>query len=249
MTDETDCPDLDELVEEEDAILPIAPKRDPDRPAMTDPRWVDFVLGQFDPETELADGQPTTDGLRRVAELLLGPIVRGAARVVQSPTPQNNFHAVAEYTIVIQPHDGGYELQYTDAADVYEGNTDAAFRRFAVATACTRAEGRALRKALKLRRVVAAEEVCLVPHEESGVNGKITPTQLTTINELCRRNNISAARLLAKSRKFKYQPGKTRPEEIPYPVAAELLSYLTQMQRDQTSITDDIKGYDPTWRD
>ena len=47
---------------------------------------------------------------------------------------------------------------FCDVADSWEGNTDDMFCVYSTATAATRAEGRALRKALRLR-VVAAEEV------------------------------------------------------------------------------------------
>ena len=45
-----------------------------DTPLMTSPDWNDYVLELFQ-DKELIDGNPLVAGLRRVAELVLGPIV------------------------------------------------------------------------------------------------------------------------------------------------------------------------------
>ena len=43
-------------------------------PSMTSPEWNEYVLSLFE-ENELIDGNPLVAGLRRVAEVVLGPIV------------------------------------------------------------------------------------------------------------------------------------------------------------------------------
>jgi len=48
-------------------------------------------------------------------------------------------------------------VRYSEVADSWEGNTDDMFCAFAVAIASTRAEARALRKALKIKGVAAEE--------------------------------------------------------------------------------------------
>ena len=62
------------------------------------------------------------------------------------------------FEVVINWMDSGELRTFAEVADVWHGNTDDLFCAHPVATACTRAEGRALRKALKLR-VLAAEEL------------------------------------------------------------------------------------------
>ena len=45
-----------------------------DAPAMTDPEWNDYVMSMFT-DKEMYNGNPLVNGLRRVAEVVLGPIV------------------------------------------------------------------------------------------------------------------------------------------------------------------------------
>jgi len=121
-------------------------------PSPTSLEWNDYVLSMFD-ESELFDGRPTCNGLRRVAELLLGRIV--VSRSVREHVPLDG-NSIGRSTVVWEVvfEDGSL---FSDVADSWEGNTDDAFCVFATATAATRAEGRALRKALRLRTVAAEE--------------------------------------------------------------------------------------------
>lgn len=123
-----------------------------DMPSMTSPEWNDAVMGLFE-ENELFDGRPVCAGLRRVAEMLLGRIV--SSRPTQVFPPQNGSE-VGRSTVVWEVifRDGSL---FSDVADCWEGNTDDMFCVFSTATAATRAEGRALRKALRIKTVAAEE--------------------------------------------------------------------------------------------
>lgn len=133
----------------------VRPKRDVivlDGPSRTSPEWNDHVLSLFE-DSEMFDGRPLCAGLRRVAELVLGPIV------VSRPTkvfPPKDGDEIGRSTVVWEVifEDGRL---FSDVADCWEGNTDDAFCVFNTATAATRAEGRALRKALGLKTVTAEE--------------------------------------------------------------------------------------------
>ena len=57
----------------------------PEPPEMTEPGWAQYVLGQF-ADDELEEQNPRVEGLRRVAELLLGEIVEEECDLVQAPT-------------------------------------------------------------------------------------------------------------------------------------------------------------------
>ena len=201
-----------------------------ERPDINSRDWNEYVLSQFGPD-ELADGNPTVDGLRRVSGLLLGPIISGIAKVIQSPNPQNDNRCVVEYTCTIM---FGESLLTQTSVAVYSS-----------AIAETRAEGRSLRKLLKLRKVIAAEEAGLVPLEETGVNGKITPTQMNFIETLCQRNDINVPAYLGAAKDFNFN-GKL--EEIPYKSAVAVISHLSEMQRNQASINVKFKGYNSNWR-
>ena len=121
------------------------------RPDQASPEWNDFVLSLFEAD-ELIDGMPLAAGLRRVAELLYGPIA-SSTPVQVFPSNDGSHRATVVWRIEFER--GGI---FGDVADVNQDNTDDMFLPFAVATAATRAEARALRKALRLKKC-AAEEI------------------------------------------------------------------------------------------
>jgi len=124
------------------------------RPHHSDPSWNDFVMSHFE-EGELFEGRPTAYGLRRVAEILMGDIVYSGVEKVFEPQASDGDQMRSTVIWKIVFKDG---QTYVDVADCWMGNTDDTFLVFSTATAATRAEGRALRKALRLK-TVAAEEV------------------------------------------------------------------------------------------
>lgn len=224
----------------------------PKTPGPTDPEWSDFVLSQFtDSETD-DDGNPFVHGLRRVGRKLLGILIESSSKVVQAPLYQARTEgsglagavqpAVVEHTLVFVDDDG-VKVAHTDVADAYFGNTDPEFARYASATAATRAEARAYRKALMLSRVVAAEEKTIVPIEESSCDGRINATQISFINILCQRNGINAMKFVNSGSK-QYE----RVEDIPWEVAEKMAEHLSNLAKDKSKIPAEIKGYNPDWR-
>jgi hypothetical protein len=121
-------------------------------PSITSPEWNDYVLDLF-VDSELFDGRPTCAGLRRVAELVLGRIVSSRPTQVFPPSGGDEIgRATVIWEVIFM--DGSL---FSDVADCWEGNTDDTFCVFNTATAATRAEGRALRKALRIKTVSAEE--------------------------------------------------------------------------------------------
>lgn len=203
--------------------------------------WSDYALSLFTAQ-ELIDGKPTCDALRRVAEFVIGPIIGGCAKIVQSPNPSNEYTATVEYTVSF--HDGQV---WTSVADVNSNNCDPKFARFACAMAETRAEGRALRKALRLRKVISAEEPDDVYAEGNTVdNSKANSTQWLMIDNLCKRININVDKFLSEASGFKWTRKK---EDVPYKSATIILSVLSDFQRNMSTIDPKFLGYDPDWKD
>jgi hypothetical protein len=127
----------------------------------TDPEWNDHVMSFFAPDELVGEGRdakPKVAGLRRVTELLIGTIVKGEVKNLfhhPDDTPIGKTFAV--YEVTIQTDNKSLPVVYSDAADSSAHNTDSPFEVFGAAMAVTRAEARALRKALKLRQVAAEE--------------------------------------------------------------------------------------------
>jgi hypothetical protein len=168
-----------------------------DLPKIYSAEWNDYVMGKFLPD-ELIDGRPTVDGLRRVFTEVMGKILDGYPEVVQSPDPHNHNRATVAYFIEWQDEDGD-RRRIGDACDVYSGNCTE-FHNHPVGVASTRAEGRALRKALGLRKILAAEEVsdndASEPEEFFNPDKKMTKSQAIILDNLCKRTNIDGWKLV-----------------------------------------------------
>lgn len=195
----------------------------PNQPKKGSPEWNDFVISQFTPDEIVEIPQDKDkkikgvkcDGLRRVAQLLFGEIVESypvdqginypdytinkAADQVKLKNPP---FAWVKYIVAFQGKFGNI-VRWGGLADVNANNTDPKFLAYAVATAETRAEARALRKALGIK-ILAAEEVSSIDTAatvESITNAdwsehEITDQQKTVINNMCRKMKISVYKLI-----------------------------------------------------
>lgn len=187
-------------ITEQDDLVPMPVEESTEVPTMTSPHWNDYVLSKFTPE-ELFDGNPTVDGLRRVAELLIGPVVESKTKVVQAPGNDNEGRATVVATVTFLKKIEDYEgpVTYSGAADAYHGNIQPGFERYPVALAETRAEGRAYRKALRLRNIAAEEAgVDMTPKttDNSAIVSPLNSAQQTMIKMLAKGKNINVEKLL-----------------------------------------------------
>lgn len=216
-----------------------------------DLEWTDHVLSLLSDDEKIS-GNPTTDGLRRIFEIALDcVIIESTSNVVQSPDPNNEKRAtvVHNLTYVLNKsgdHDNILNIRsVSGAADVYWGNCDKIYRNHPVAVAETRAEGRALRRALKLRKVVAAEEIAkeIEDHPDSANTSKISSNQINFIDVLSKRMDINVNKLLGSS-------GQSEKNiyNIEHDDAINIIKLLSSYQQDIGNISDDIKGYDANWK-
>lgn len=231
-------------IEEETSSEPVVEIKKERHP--TDPDWTEYVLSLLSPDELSPEGRPTCDGLRRVAEICLGDILRSEAKVVQGPTTLNNMTAVVEFTLEYMSKHTDTVVSFTGTADVNDKNCDPRFAVFATATAETRAEGRALRKALRLRRVLTAEEPSSLFHDSDlSNNGKSTQMQHSFIRTICERNDINIDAYLGASKSFKWTGSL---EDIPHKSATLIIAHLNELQRDRSKIDPKYKGYDANWQ-
>jgi len=220
------------------------------RPNVNSVEWTDYVLGLLT-DDEKIKGNPTTDGLRRVFEIALNcDLVESTSETPQVPSPENEkratvIHRLSYYLKDESVHQESKYRSVSGAADVYWGNCDKAYRNYPVAVAETRAEGRALRRALKLRKVVAAEEV--VDEIEDNVDGnsvnKITSNQINFIDVLAKRLNINTLKLIDS-----LALDSTNIYNILYDNAVVIIRKLSEFQQDASALSDNLVGYDETWK-
>ena len=224
-----------------------------DAPHPTSAEWNDYVMGMFQ-ESELIDGNPLVHGLRRVAELVIGPIVySGPSQVF--PVQESDHHGRATVVFTVEFDNG---MRYSEVADCWEGNTDDMFCAYAVATASTRAEARALRKALKIRAVAAeeltkkntAEIVKNASHASSkgssdgdfNADSRMSDAQYNFIDVKCRQLNVSGEDLFKQI--FNVKAGR----KVSKKIASDIIDQLNEYQRDKSSIPEHILGYKEEWR-
>lgn len=222
-----------------------------DVPSITDPEWNDYVMGLFT-EKELYDGNPLVAGLRRVAELVIGQIVfSGPTQVF--PPKRDDHHGRATVVFSIEFENG---MKYAEVADCWEGNTDDMFCAYATATASTRAEGRALRKALRIRAVAAEEmtkkDTAKIVRDLSNQkdvsdggyddSSRISDAQYNFIDVKCRQLNVNGAVLF----KDIFKADNNR--KVSKKVASDIIDTLNEYQRDKDNIPEKVLGYVEEWR-
>jgi len=219
-------------------------------PTPNDIEWTDYVLGLLSDDEKIG-GNPTTDGLRRIFEIALNCIVvESMSSVVQTPDISNEKRATVVHTIGYclnddNNHTSGLNKKVVSgAADVYWGNCDKIFRNHPVAVAETRAEGRALRRALKLRKVVAAEEIAkdIEDHPDHDTVTKITNNQLNFMDVLGKRLNINIVKLLEN-----LDIKRDNMYNIEYNDAVNIIKTLNEYQQ-QNGVPENILGYDSNWK-
>ena len=222
-----------------------------DIPSMLSAEWHDYAMGLFH-ESEMIDGHPLVAGLRRVAEVVLGPIVfSGPTQVF--PVQREDHHGRATVVFTVEFANG---MRYAEVADSWEGNTDDMFCAFAVAIASTRAEARALRKALKIKGVAAEEltkkdtakivrDISTTKSASEGEyddQSRMSDAQYNFIDVKCKQLNVNGKKLFAE---FKVDSGR----KVSKKVASDIIDRLNDYQRDKSSIPEDLLGYQQEWRD
>ena len=222
-------------------------------PHINDLEWSDHVLGLLS-EDEKIDGNPTVDGLRRIFEIALNcTVLESTTNVIQAPDPSNEKRATVTHTLrYILKEEVGSEVDLslktravTGAADVYYGNCDKVYRNHPVAVAETRAEGRALRRALKLRKVVAAEELASTDEDTPdafSVN-KISSNQINFIDQMAKRLNVNVVSLLASLGIV-----ANNINEVSHEDAVNVIRELSKLQQNLDNIQSEIIGYEASWR-
>lgn len=217
---------------------------------INDIEWTDHVLSMLSDDEKIA-GNPTTDGLRRIFEKVLNcTIIHVNTDVVQAPTPENEKRATVVYRMDYVLNDVSTPIEIknrsvTGAADVYWGNCDKVYRNHPVAVAETRAEGRALRRALRLRKVVAAEEIAkdIDDHPDHNSVSKITLNQVNFIDVVSQRLNINVIELF----KLNSLPSENIYDTL-HEDAVNIIRILSKYQQNTSDIPNQLIGYLPEWK-
>lgn len=222
-----------------------------DAPNMLSPDWHDYAMSLFE-EDELMNGHPLVTGLRRVSEVVLGQIMYSGPTQV-FPVTRDDHHGRATVVFTVRFANGS---EYSEVADAWEGNTDDTFCAYAVAIASTRAEARALRKALKIKGVAAEEltkkdtakivrDISKQTNSTGGDyddQGRMSDAQSNFIDIKCKQLDVDGGKL------FKEVFNIDQNRKVSKKVASDIIDRLNEYQRDKSSIPESIVGYNEEWR-
>jgi hypothetical protein len=161
---------------------------------MSDPGWTAYVIGKLVSD-ELEGQNPRVEGLRRVAEELLGEIMEEGYDLVSPPTAENDNRACVKAWVIFDTDAG--RKRFEGLADVSLLNCDENFAKFPTSTVESRAKGRCFWAALHLKRVIAAEDVdgnnpLKVEGEADDAStsqmSRLSESSLTVMNENAKRH-------------------------------------------------------------
>ena len=259
----TQTPDVstfdDVFEEEEEEKEESATKEegsDEERPSIFSDEWNEYVMAHFK-SNELIDGNPICAGLRRVAELLLGDIIESGPEQVFPATDNNGpGRATVVFSVTFNWMNDGTIKVFKEVADVWHGNTDDLFCAHPVATASTRAEGRALRKALKLRCLAAEElakkdivDIVQQAVKQAPTSGEyesdkiISSQQIQFIDNRCNQLDIDVAKFINIG-----ENTYSGIDEVTKDNAKKMIKVLNTYQNG-SEIPDKVKGYNINWRE
>lgn len=230
---------------------------DEDIPQPYDKEWADYLLRLLRPD-ELFDGRPTCDGLRRLVEQMIGPIAGREVLFLSPPTKDNQFTTTVSLrlSVLVQNKEYGYwnytdRIEEEDVADAGMLNTDPPFDKYPSSLAVTRAEGRCLRRILKLK-TATAEEVSqkadlLQPAsatEEWVPSDKMSIEQKNVIDLLARRCNLNAMKFINSG--SQYYEAIT---DVTKETATKMIQYLNNILQNKATPPDGIGNYEEGWAD
>lgn len=261
-----------ELIDDEKLGLPVLMGKSDTRPvAPVTPEkgtkaWNDYVLAQFNEDERVEyttqEGRKIdavrADGLRRVGQLVLGEVLFSGP--VEQHIDYNGLKGLpcawVKYRIVVKDAYGRIQ-EYLSLGDVSYLNTENAFLAFALATAETRAKGRAWREALGVKTYAleefsgkkntadAVEEITSADWDD----GPITGAQIRSIRSRCNLLGISVFKFLncqSKEGILTFDPKKVRLSGIEDEMftkkrAASAFNVLNDIQQGNLKIDPSLK--------
>jgi len=222
---------------------------------MSMPEWSDLILAKLEKD-EKVEGAPRACGLKRLAMSYFG-YPRSTRTEVVEPVRDNvnpratvvvglSFQVYSGTTVLPEENDYAVMITVDGAADVGKHNAQEMFSKHAVATAETIAEGRAYRKLLNIKTVMAEEldkqdKIMTIPID---IDGKelISDSQINFINMMCERNNINVENIVKNTQKVE------KIGALLYENATSLFKILSGYQTDKASIPTELIGYNATWK-
>lgn len=207
------------------------------RPDQTDVGWHNYVMSKLD-ESEMQNGNPKVDGLRRLVKLLLGTITNEQTSIFET----NREFAAVTVQIKIRSFDNEH-LVVEGSADAHNQNAPAPFCFYCLALAETRATGRAFRKLLGLRGTICAEES--VEFDKTPVSNNVS------LDNVCPEELIHCIGILAKRANLniiKYMESiNIKDGRFTKQMADVVHSACNEFANGTKPVTSDLLGFQSNW--
>lgn len=216
-----------------------------EKPKFGSPEWSDYVKSLLLPD-EIYNDQPKCDGLKRLVELLIGPIIRKQLKCIKAPSVHDNTATIA-VSIMCESKELKTHLIEESIADANESNNhNEPYCYHMSATAETKAEARCYRKLLRLKNVIAAEEGMssndMIPINNS--NNKITNIQIEGIDRLANRLNLNVMDFVnIGSSGKKYE----NVNDIEFDTALKMIEFMNAISSGKAK-PEGVGEYNPNWR-
>lgn len=228
--------ELDEVFTEVDENTPDSVPDD--LPERSSPEWTDYVLSLLT-KSELVKDRPRADGLVRICKKLMGDI----------DFDLDVHHVGPDYAAVTcnaQLAGGG---SFHGSAECSVNNTDEPYSKYPLATAETRAIGRAAKRVLGLSNVLTAEETSRVAEltipdcNEDRTEGSITDTQIKFIERMCKKLNVDVRKAVVEITGDHKSIG-----ELSHAEALQVNSVLDGYTRDEDQGYAKLGPFEEDWR-
>lgn len=203
------------------------------KPDILSVEWNDWIMSQFD-ESELDNGYPKVEGMRRLLELHVAQIVDSCVKTFA--VTDKAVTVIYEICVYINKD----KVIYSDIADCTDDNCHLPYSKYKAAIAATRAEARCLRKILKLKTVAAEElENFAQPLDKVDEVDTISTNQTDFIKSKCSNLGINVEKLIADSIDILDKVEVL--EKLSRTGAGLLMKKITGYINDKKSIPDKIK--------
>lgn len=201
-------------------------------PSYMDPEWTDYVISQLD-ESEFWEGIPKLDGLRRLVEKLISPIVRVSVDI--KPVIGNSVAIIATATVLLRNGE-----EFSAASDATPSSSPEGFRNRLTALADSRAKSKVYREILRLKNISTTEEVN--QSIDTDEHEPIVGSQTILINNLIKdisgthKKRISVGKLIKEL--FPSQNGDIN--VLKYSEAGKIIQKLSDFKAKRQDIPDSV---------
>jgi len=197
-------------------------------PEPTDFGWTDYVISQLE-EEEIWSGIPRIDGLRRLVEKLICPIVEVRSHI---SSIVSEYPTIVCTSRIVLANGRAYEA----SADAHSTSVANEYRNRLTAVAENRALSRVYRMALRLGNIVSDADVSSMNDLSS--QEPIIPSQINIINKLLPScENVSLPKLI----EYILGPNK-KLESLRFSEAAKIIQALSDYKNKRSDIPEELKG-------